>query len=482
MITVPRVTALLAQAWEALGGDPDLVDLVDVTGDAEGLLPARLPALEAMVAAVGCATLAASTLDAARTGGAPGAVRLDRRHIAVAARSERHSRLVGSAGRDEAPGTADLFAPLSRFWRTADGWLRLHANYPWHRERALGVLRPTGEDVDAVGRAVGSWRATDLEEALVVGGGVAAAVRSQEEWRTHPAGAAATALPLVRRWTPPPPLHAVCNLHSAWGSGRGAAGARVLDLTRVIAGPVTTRTLAAWGADVLRVDPPHLPELPAQVPDTLVGKHSAVIDVRAPDGTAVLEDLLTEANVLVHGYRPGSLDRVGLSSAALAARHPHLTVVSISAWGDEGPWAGRRGFDSLVQAACGIAVSEGSLDAPGALPAQVLDHATGYLAAAAAMLSLAGTLRGEAPVHASLSLAATARWLMSEDPVRAPSTDATDRQADDYVATVSRTAGGGVSVIAPPGQVAGLPEPAWRRAAAYGGDPPEFPPRGPQPR
>jgi hypothetical protein len=217
--------------------------------------------------------------------------------------------------------------------------------------------------------------------------------------------------------------------------------------------------------------------------DTLVGKHSALVDVRTPEGRRGLEELLRAADVLVHGYRPGSLDRHGLGSEELAHRHPHLTVVSISAWGDEGPWAGRRGFDSVVQAACGIAVGEGSADRPGVLPAQVLDHATGHLAAAAAMLSVAGAVAGRSPDHASLALASTARWLMSggvsRRPPAADRVDDTDRFADTFRTTVRGIdgAGGAVSVVAPPGGVTGLPPPGWRRAAAYGKDAPVFQPR-----
>jgi crotonobetainyl-CoA:carnitine CoA-transferase CaiB-like acyl-CoA transferase len=474
------VGGLTAAAWEALGGDPALLDPVRVTGDPDGLLPSRLAALEAMGAAVACATLAASVLDGVRTGGGPGTVHIDRRQVAVAARSERYVRPVTAARR----GSPDGFAPLSRFWRTADGWVRLHGNYPWHRDRALEVLGvgTSDDDRDAVAAAVAAWRGSELEQALADAGAVGAVVRTPEEWAAGPAGAAVAGGPLVRRWTPRSQVCAVCNLHTATSSGRSADGLRVLDLTRVIAGPVATRTLAAWGADVLRLDPPHLPEVGAPTVDALVGKRSALLDVGTPQGRHQLEDLLGSADVLVHGYRPGSLDRHGLGSAELARRHPHLTVVSISAWGDAGPWAGRRGFDSIVQAACGIAVTEGSADRPGVLPAQVLDHATGYLAAAAAMLSVARTLAGGPPDHASLALAATARWLMSgEVPGRSGGVpvDATDRVADTFRTTVPGVAGAdaAVSVIAPPGRVAGLSGPSWSRVPVHGGDPAAFQPR-----
>ncbi len=182
---------------------------------------------------------------------------------------------------------------------------------------------------------------------------------------------------------------------------------RVLDLTRVIAGPVATRTLALAGADVLRVDPPHLPELPAQQVDTGLGKRTTILDAADPR----LRELADSADVVVTGYRPGALDRFGLAPEDLLARRPELVVVRLDAWGWTGPWAGRRGFDSIVQAACGIAVACAREDGrPGALPAQALDHATGYLAAASALLGLA-----ERPTRGGsireLALARTAEWL-----------------------------------------------------------------------
>lgn len=185
----------------------------------------------------------------------------------------------------------------------------------------------------------------------------------------------------------------------------------MLDLTRVIAGPVATRTLAAHGADVLRIDSPARPELAAQGWDMLPGKRSALLDLHAE--RARLGELLAGADVVVTGYRPGALDRFGLAPEVLAERHPGLVVITLSAWGTNGPWGARRGFDSLVQAACGIALAEGGTDAPGALPAQVLDHATGYLAAAAALLGLARQRRDGGTHHARLSLVGTAGWLQS---------------------------------------------------------------------
>ena len=251
-----------------------------------------------------------------------------------------------------------------------------------------------GCGLDDAPAAIAGREAVELETTLHAAGGVAAAVRTAARWRAV-AG-------------PPPPLVERRELGPA--APRPVRRLRVLDLTRVIAGPVATRTLAAHGADVLRLDAPHLPEIPLQAWDMLPGKRSALVDLGDAEAR---ERLLAEADVVVTGYRPGALDRFGLAPEALAERYPGLVVVTLSAWGHEGPWSTRRGFDSLVQAACGIAVDEGKPDAPGALPAQVLDHATGYLAAAGALLAVEQQRRGGGSHHVRFSLAGTAAWLQS---------------------------------------------------------------------
>ncbi|MCL3860920.1 CoA transferase [Actinotalea sp. K2] len=486
MVRPPRIDpvtdALLRHAWRSLGGAPDAPRTLRPTGPSAGLLPGRHRTLPMMVAAVGAATLAAATLDQARRGTPSGPVTVDVGHVALAARSERYAHGPGTGG--------EPFAPLSRFWRTREGWLRLHTNYPWHRERALEVLGCEGLP-DAVAQAVARWSGPDLEDALAAHGGVGAAVRRPEEWAAHPQGRAVAGLPLVDRRVPdragqPRADDGATTTAPRGGDGlRAAQGVRVLDLTRVIAGPVATRTLAAWGADVLRVDSPRLPELPAQLTDTLVGKRSTLLDLTDPHGCDTLHELLSAADVLVHGYRPGALDAFGLGGDALAMRHPHLNVVAVSAWGHVGPWRARRGFDSLVQCSTGIAAVEGDGDgAPGTLPAQALDHATGYLAAAAAMLATARTVHGGMPTHAHLSLAATAQWLTGAGTDPAPA-GPPGRQGggalrgDDAEASVGEHlcavpgAASPVEVVAPPGRLTDL-APGWASTTTYGSDPARF--------
>ncbi|MCT4354957.1 CoA transferase [Streptomyces sp. Je 1-79] len=374
--TVRTGTELL---WSALGGDPALLDRVAHTGTS-GLLPARLPVMD-----LARATVAVAGLAAVERGGLPGKVRVDDGAVATAFVSERHLRVDGRA--------PVSFAPLSRLWRASDGWVRTHANYPHHRTALLSALGVREESVEAVAASVAERKAVETETAVYAAGGLAVALRTPEEWAAHEQGREVAARPLLTRE----------RLDDA-APRRRSGPLRVLDLTRVLAGPVATRTLALLGADVLRVDPPGNPELPDQHADTDVGKRTAALDLDSPADRRALGELLDAADVLVTGYRPGALDRFGL-------HRPGLVVARLSAWGDYGPWAGRRGFDSLVQVATGIAVTEGSADRPGALPAQALDHGTGYLLAAAVLRSLTEQERDGGTRLVRLALAQTGHWL-----------------------------------------------------------------------
>jgi crotonobetainyl-CoA:carnitine CoA-transferase CaiB-like acyl-CoA transferase len=244
----------------------------------------------------------------------------------------------------------------------------------------------------------------------------------------------------------------------------------VLDLTRVIAGPVATRYLGALGADVLRLDPPDRPELTLHAYDGLPGKRSALLDFGAAAGSARLHELLSGADVLVHGYRPHALERFGLGRHELAERHPGLVVVGLSAWGSRGPWGGRRGFDSIVQAASGIAMAESpDGERPGALPCQLLDHGTGYLCAAAALQALARQSARGGTHFRELALARTAHWLLGLP--RAATADALPGADDDQTwLTTLDSAAGPVTTVRPPGRLDDEAL-AWPRSLSrYGGD------------
>jgi CoA-transferase family III len=322
-------------------------------------------------------------------------------------------------------------------YQAADGWIRLHTNAATHRAAALAVLAcaPTKEGVTA---AVATWGADDLETAVHDGGGVAARMRTAEEWKTHEQGRAVANDPLIDtslgepgggepvRGTPSQPL----------------AGVRVLDLTKVLAGPVATRVLASLGADVLRIDAPGWGEPVTQ--DTTVGKRCAHIDGRTREGQRKLQELLRSADLLVHGYRPGALESIGLGEAARRELNAGLVEVSLNAYGQAGPWRHRRGFDSIVQMSCGIAstgMTQLARNRPTPLPAQALDHVTGYLMAAAAIDGWTTRLTSGVGSTHRASLARTANGLM-DGPAGDPSASIAPANSDDYSTAVEHTSWG----------------------------------------
>ena len=458
---LPQAFEATRRMWGALGaGEGDAPSQV-LVGDHGAWLGGRLAVDDLALGAVTAGLLAAAELGAAR-GGAGAPVEVSGEHVALSFHSERNALLAGR-------GAGAMFAPLSRLVRCAEGgWARTHGNYPHHAaalRRALS-LDPALEGEGAVAaleHAAAGIGAEELEDTVMAEGGCAAALRSAEEWAAHPAGAAVGAAQLIGTH-PTAAATAPLLLGRPRNDARPAEGVRVLDLTRVIAGPVAGRTLAALGAEVLRVDPPHMPELPAQHLDANPGKRTALLDLAEE---APREALLAGADVILCGYRPGALARFGLEPEALAERHPHLVQVSLSAWGEAGPWHERRGFDSLVQVATGIAYECGErAEAPGVLPAQALDHATGHLMAAAALVGLARRARAERAPVTSLSLARTAAELLA---LQRP---AAERDSHTGCADPQRhrIGYGDVSLIAPPGSLAGEPLRWAHGPRPYGSD------------
>ncbi|MFF7129584.1 CoA transferase [Streptomyces sp. NPDC008240] len=449
-------------AWDAVGGDPALGSRVS-DGVRRDVLEARLPVRELARACVGACALAAAELGARRAGLAEvPEVRVDDGAVAAAFHSERLLQVDGRA--------PVAFAPLSRFWRTADGWVRTHANYPHHRARLLGALGlPAEASVDDVAARLAGLPALDVEQTVFGAGGLAVALRTPEEWAAHEQAAEVAARPLVERERlDSPHARVLPALDAAATPLLPAAGLRVLDLTRVLAGPVATRTLALLGADVLRVDAPQLPELADQHADTGFGKRSATLDLTADRDT--FEELLASADVVVTGYRPGALDRFGLSPRALAERRPGLVVAQVSAWGAYGPWGGRRGFDSLVQVATGIALTEGAAGQPGALPAQALDHGTGYLLAAAVLRAVTEQSYDGGSRLVRLALARTARWLT--DGIRPdPATDGLAYEGPDAWLAETDSPLGRLRHALPPLSFTGGPADWARPPVPWGSDP-----------
>ena len=419
------------------------------------VLPSVYDVSALAAATVAAATASVASLWAVRQGGAaPPPVHVDRVHASVAFRSERYLEALGW----NLPAVWD---PIAGDYRTSDGWIRLHTNYADHRDAVLRVLGAEASR-EAVGRAVGGWKAEDLEAAVVAEGGCAARSRSAAEWRRHSQGMAVAEAPLFDVVSARSE-----GLDLTGASGAPLAGVRVLDLTRVVAGPVCTRVLAAYGADVLRVDPRGFQEVDALLPEMTVGKRRAFLDLKQDADRRTFEGLLAAAHVLVHGYRSDALERLGLGQERRRSINPSLVDISLDAYGFTGPWAGRRGFDSLVQMTAGIA-DRGreamGADRPVPLPAQALDHGCGYLLAAAACHGLVRRMVHREASAARLSLARVAKLLtdLTEGgDIRGPELGAADV---DRFRERADTALGPVRRVRCPGRVEGF-EPRWTRAA-----------------
>ena len=360
-----------------------------------------------------------------------------------------------------------LWDAIAGVYETQDGWIRLHTNLPHHRQAALRVLGCAGER-SAVAATVGDWQADRLENEIVSEGGVAAAMRSRADWLAHPQGRAVSPEPLIQ-WTSPRAVRLRDRPQAT--ASRPLAGLRVLDLTRVLAGPVSTRTLAGFGADVLRIDPPGWDE-PGVITDISLGKRMAALDLTKGEDRLVFETLLANADVLVHGYRPGALDGLGYGADSRRQIAPNAVEVTLDAYGWTGPWAARRGFDSLVQMSAGIADAGrawAGTDKPAPLPVQALDHATGYLMAAAVLSALTEAARGANVPTAHLSLARTAE-LLAGLPKSAEGPDLTAPADSDYATETERSGWGPGRRLEPPLRVCAAPIRWTLPAARCGSD------------
>ncbi|HEX8403623.1 MAG TPA: CoA transferase [Duganella sp.] len=463
---------MLRAASSALALPAGALDAVHFGG--EGALPSPYAVTDLAAASVGAAALALRQLMIAQ-GGDAGPVFLDRRLASLWFGWSIHP--IGW----ERPPPWDAVAGD---YATTDGWIRLHTNAIHHRDAALAVLG-CAVDRQAVAQAVARWRGEELEAAVVGNNGCAALMRSPAEWRAHPQGIAVAAEPLIAFETRP-----LGGAASAWAGAatpeRPLAGLKVLDLTRVLAGPVATRFLAGYGADVLRIDPPDWNE-PGTIPEVTLGKRCARLDLRRPSDRIIFETLLAQADVLVHGYRPAALERLGYGEPFRRALNPGLIDVALDAYGWTGQLAGRRGFDSLVQMSCGIAehgMRMQGASKPVPLPVQALDHATGYLMAAAVLRGLLFRSTENLAMQARLSLARTAKWLVdassgSLDGVPAGLAAEGNQvlapvSAADLSPALEHTEWGPARRLLPPVVVDGAPMVWDRPAASLGSAPPRF--------
>jgi crotonobetainyl-CoA:carnitine CoA-transferase CaiB-like acyl-CoA transferase len=400
METMQSPRDILAELWTSTGGDASALHRVTLTGD-EPQLPSSFRVAAAAQVSIAAAGMAAANIWQLRSGQSQD-IAVDMRHAVVECRSERYLRVDGKP-----PGPA--WDAIAGIYKTGDArFVRLHTNFRHHRDAVCKVLncKPERDEVQA---ALLRWDGEAFETAAYAGGCVVALMRSHDEWSALSHAQALAELPLISiekigEAAPKP-----------WAPGdRPLAAVRVLDLSRVIAGPVAGRTLAVHGADVMLISSPNLPAIPWLAIDTGRGKLTSFVDLKSGQGREVLRGLLAQADIFSQGYRPTSIAALGFSPEDAARISPGIVYVSLSAYGHAGSWAGRRGFDSLVQTTTGFNHAEGraaGVDGPKELPAQMLDHATGYMMAFAAMLAKARQSREGGSWHVRVSLAQTGRWL-----------------------------------------------------------------------
>jgi hypothetical protein len=429
---VPRV--FLARLWEGLGGDPARLEQVRITGP-ETVLPSVYDVTGFAAATIGAAMLAAAELR-----GDDGDVVVDRMQAAAVFSAEM---LFTPSGWERVPA----WDPIAGDHPAADGWVRLHTNYAAHRQAALWALGCEPADVASV---VAARPAADIEADVVARGGAAAAMHDPGGWRRHRHGSVAVDQPIVFG-------------HGAGaGQPRAGDGLRVLDLTRVIAGPECTRFLAAVGADVLRIDPPGFEEVSALLPETTAGKRCASLDVRLDADR--FDALVRDADVLVCGLRPGALD-----VDRVRAVNPSIVIARLDAYGWAGPWSARRGFDSLVQMSTGIAARGQQVygtDRPKPLPAQALDHGAGFALAAGVLRAMTELRTNGAVVDVFASLVGAANLLVDGGEVDDPD-GAVLELPDSLFEAVTTAWGPARRVRQPMGTAAIAPGPLGRDDAVW---------------
>ncbi|HYB91006.1 MAG TPA: CoA transferase [Candidatus Binataceae bacterium] len=369
------------------------------------VLATRFRVGDAAAAVLGAQALAAADLWCLR-GGEPQRIEVDARAAAASLLSFAYLRVPGASFPREPQATTALY-------RAGDGrWIHLHGGFR-SREGTLDLLG-CSDDAAAIARAVERWDAQALEDALAERGCCGVRLRSADEWRAHPQGIALARVPvieLVRIGDAPP--QALPGPRAGSPGARPLSGVRVLDLTRVLAGPACARSLAEHGAEVLHVRSPRLPSIEPFVIDTNPGKRSCYLDLERAGDAEQLRSLVRQAHVFSQGYRTGAFERRGFGPDALAKMRPGIITVSINCYGHEGPWVGRPGWEQLAQTTSGMMYEHAGDEKPFLMPAAVNDYTTGYFGALGVLCALGRRATEGGSWHVRVSLTRTAMWFMS---------------------------------------------------------------------
>jgi crotonobetainyl-CoA:carnitine CoA-transferase CaiB-like acyl-CoA transferase len=346
-------------------------------------------------------------------------VAIDVRHAAATCQSSRLMRRRTDGGdwkAVESPSMAHMRS-ITQPWRTRDGrWYLPHFNLPHLHDRVIGVLK-CESNADAVSKAVANWDSHELEEAVAAARACGSIVRSNAEWLAHPHGKMLSGKPLVEITkigdSDPVPFPQ---------GGRPLSGIKVLDLTRILAGPIAARTLAEHGADVLMVAAQHLPQVPEHVMDTSHGKRSCFLNLNRAEDLAAIRMLVKSADVFSQGYRPGIMDKLGLDPEQLAQERPGIIYLSVSCYGHGGPFSNRGGWEQIAQCTTGICLDNGD-ERPKLLGASACDYTTGYNGAYGVLLALARRAREGGSYHVRVSLCRSGMYIYKQGHVRYPEAD-----------------------------------------------------------
>jgi crotonobetainyl-CoA:carnitine CoA-transferase CaiB-like acyl-CoA transferase len=427
---------------------PPDADEVTITGS-DPVFATRFKIGETCAAVLGGVAVAVCDVWEMKTGRRQ-IVSIDVRRAAAGLRSSVYLQRPGPDGvfRPVVNNDQQAMRAITQPWQTKDGrWVLPHFGLPNLKARMLQLLG-CEPNTGSVAAAVAKWHALDLEAAIDEARLCGGMVRSNEEWLAHPHGQVLAAKPLVEiikigdSDAEPFPEH-----------GRPLSGIRVLDLTRILAGPMAARTLAEHGADVLMVAAERLPQIPEHVLDTSHGKRSCFLDLSRQEDADRLRALIRGADVFSQGYRPGTIGKLGFGPEEVAALRPGIVYASINCYGADGPFSHRGGWEQVAQTMTGLC-HEGRTGArpngPALLPAAASDYTTGYGAAYGILLALAKRAREGGSYHVRASLCQSAMFIYRQGNVAFPGLDLDLSTAEiDAMRVVSRPASGPLRHLGP---------------------------------